>query len=121
MKDSLLMNKELFLGSNINSVMPIQQLYTNKYKKKITNGKFTLIIYRNKYVYMIKVENGTIGKSRVVSGSKENVSIEILEFLRESSREEENNKGIYIIMDEKREKVKIANSYEMKRSFSVNF
>ncbi|WP_346928289.1 hypothetical protein [Clostridium sp.] len=121
MKDSLLMNKELFLGSNINSVMPIQQLYTNKYKKKIKNGKFTLIIYRNKYVYMIKVENGTIGKSRVVNGSEENVSIEILEFLKEISREEENNKGIYIIMDEKKEKVKIANSYEMKRSFCVDF
>jgi len=121
MKDSLLMNKELFLGSNINSVMPIQQLYTNKYKKKIKNGKFTLIIYRNKYIYIIKVENGTIGKSRVINGSKENVNIEILEFLRESNGEEENNKGIYIITDEKNEEVKIANSYEMKRSFSVNF
>jgi len=119
-KDSLLMNRELFLGANINSVIPIQQLYTNKYNKKIKNGEFTLIIYRNRYVYIIEVENGTIRANRVINGSKENVNIEILAFLREISGEEHNNKGIYIITNEKREKVKIANLYEMKRSFPVN-
>lgn len=119
-KDSLLMNRELFLGSNINSVIPIQQLYTNKYNKKIKNGEFTLIIYRNKYVYIIEVENGTIRANRVINGSKENVNIEILAFLREINGEEHNNKGIYIITNEKKEKVKVANLYEMKRSFPVN-
>ncbi len=119
-KDSLLMNRELFLGANINSVIPIQQLYTNKYNKKIKNGEFTLIIYRNKYVYIIQVENGAIRANRVINGSKENVNIEILAFLREISGEEHNNKGIYIITNKKKEKVKIANLYEMKRSFPVN-
>ncbi len=115
------MNRELFLGANINSIIPIQQLYTNKYNKKIKNGEFTLIIYRNKYVYIIEVENGTIRANRVINGSKENVNIEILAFLREINGEEHNNnKGIYIITNEKKEKVKVANLYEMKRSFPVN-
>lgn len=116
-KDSLLMNQQLFLGANINSLIPIQQLYTNKYNKKIKNGEFTLIIHRNNYVYIIEVENGTIRTNRVINVSKENANIEILEFLKEVSGEEDNDKGIYIITNEKKEKIKIANLYEMKRSF----
>ncbi|HAK42787.1 MAG TPA: hypothetical protein DCM59_08915 [Clostridium sp.] len=119
-KDSLFMNEEVFSGSTIKSVIPIQQLYINKYKKKIKNREFTMIIYRNKYVYIVEIKNNTLVRNKVINEVKEDSNLEILEFLKAANNEED-KKGLYIITGNKGENIKIANLYEIKKSFSANF
>lgn len=119
-KDSLFMKEEVFSGSTIKSVVPIQQLYINKYKKKIKNKEFTMIIYRNKYVYIVEIKNNTLVRNKVINEVKEDSNLEILEFFKAANNEED-KKGLYIITENKGEDIKIANLYEIKKSFSANF
>ncbi len=119
-KDSFLMNRELFLGATIKSIMPIQQLYVNKYKKKIKNREFTIIIYRNEYVYIVEVRNKIIRRNRVINGVNEDINLEILEFLKVANNEEKNKEEVYIITEDIKENIKIVNSYEIGRSFLKN-
>lgn len=118
-KDSIFMREEVFIGSTIRSVIPIQQLYINKYRKKIKNRDYTMIIYRNKYVYIVEVENNILSKNKVISEFDKDRNLEILEFLK-SINDKDDKKGIYIITEKRREDIKIANFYEIKREFSVN-
>ena len=119
-KDSLFMKEEMFSGSTIKSVIPIQQLYINKYKKKIKNREFTMIIYRNKYVYIVEMKNNTLVRNKVINEVKEDSNLEILEFFK-ASNNEEYKKGLYIITENKGENIKIANLHEIKESFSADF
>lgn len=118
-KDSIFMREKVFAGSTIKSVIPIQQLYIDKYSKKMKNIDYTMIIYRNKYVYIAEVKNNILSKNKVISKFEEDSNLETLEFLK-SINDKDNKKGIYIINEDIRENIKIANFYEIKREFSMN-
>ena len=118
-KDSIFMREKVFEDSTIKSVIPIQQLYIDKYSKKMKNIDYTMIIYRNKYVYIAEVKNNILSKNKVISKFEEDSNLETLEFLK-SINDQDNKKGIYIINEDIRENIKIANFYEIKREFSIN-
>ncbi|MFR1708115.1 MAG: hypothetical protein ACLSV2_04370 [Clostridium sp.] len=118
-KDSIFMREKVFEDSTIKSVIPIQQLYIDKYSKKMKNIDYTMIIYRNKYVYIAEVKNNILSKNKVISKFEEDSNLETLEFLK-SINDKDNKKGIYIINEDIRENIKIANFYEIKREFSIN-
>lgn len=118
-KDSIFMREKVFEDSTIKSVIPIQQLYIDKYSKKMKNIDYTMIIYRNKYVYIAEVKNNILSKNKVISKFEEDSNLETLEFLK-SINDKDNKKGIYIINEDIRENIKVANFYEIKREFSIN-
>lgn len=118
-KDSIFMREKVFEDSTIKSVIPIQQLYIDKYSKKMKNIDYTMIIYRNKYVYIAEVKNNILSKNKVISKFEEDSNLETLEFLK-SINDKDNKRGIYIINEDIRENIKIANFYEIKREFSIN-